>query len=85
MSKKPETAVSVDEKPDVTATPAYAQGVKAFKAGRLASDNPYPSGSHDGHIGMNADRYRWYMGWYDTKLEKWHFFNGQLLPRSMKE
>ena len=46
----------------------YLEGIEAFKKGIVVDKNPYPSGSHNGHTGMNDDRYRWFMGWYDTRF-----------------
>ena len=54
---------------DISRTPSYVKGTKAFGEGKTDHDNPFPSGSHDGHIGMNPDRYNWYMGWYDAKFQ----------------
>src|SRR5208283_1763797 len=41
---------------------AYQSGYAAFPSG----DNPYPTSA-----GLNNERYSFWMGWYDKKLEKY--------------
>ena len=67
MKEKEKLQVS---KVGLETTKPYLEGVEAFKNNTPSENNPYPSGSQNGHMGMNDDRYRWFMGWYDIKLKK---------------
>lgn len=45
---------------------AYRNGRAAYKSGKPTTDNPHASGMLDS---TNRNRYLWFMGWYDAKLE----------------
>lgn len=49
--------------PHYQSTLEYAEGCRAFTNGWETEANPYPSGPITGN-----SRYRWFMGWYDTKF-----------------
>lgn len=69
MPKKEPIEKAEVAKPELETAISYQEGFHAFGKAFGSSDNPYPSGSHGGRVGMNDDRYRWFMGWYDAKFE----------------
>lgn len=55
---------------DVVGTKEYREGYAAFAEGLVTADNPYPHAGESGIGGLNDQRYRWYVGWYDARTAK---------------
>ena len=60
---KTDDPAQADEMP-IEDTDEYGEGRVACRDGVSVNDNPHPSGK-----GMNNQRYRWFVGWYDERMK----------------
>ncbi len=52
-----------EKMPPAEITLEYDEGREARRDGVGVEDNPYPHGQ-----GLNNQRFRWYVGWYDREM-----------------